>query len=338
MDHRAPVIEHCGNFKGLRQAVTLLHAGSLDMAMTRLGKTLEEMIRSTLVARGVKVRDNTALDGLLSLFKLHVESNPRLLTHAHSLRTFRNVATHTSVEFQVEDVRGALFSFLTVVSSAVFMDQFPDESEVALRLLEHLTEAPMALTDAAMPRQERVRYYDNVGRIYDKLHQAIVAERQSGKPVVLENIGLDHETVWPYLRDSILAERELGSISCKLLIVDPNDELLQDLCSDHISLAMAQMVLDKWSRFIARTGTDLAERDITVEYRTNKYLPVVHGLCVNRKYLFWSFSHFGPGPHLRGGDAFYHYCEHDPDDPVVLHYFKVYSDWFDFYWGHGGQP
>ncbi len=331
MKKKSALLELINEFEGLRQVVLLCLNGSLDMAMTRLGKTLEEMLRMLLLAHGVVPKENAALDALLGMYKEHVDADPRLLTHAHALRGFRNAATHTSAQFRTEDVHNALVSFLAVVSSSTFLERFEREARVAERALVYLNGHPRALEDTERVI-ERIQYFDTVERIYEVLHQGVLEEVAESGHVTIENLGLDHETVWPYLRDSILGAKNVRSVTCRMLIVDPEDERIREMSSEQVSVEMASLVLQKWRRYSERYGQELAERDVRVEYRRNPILPVVHGFALNRRKLFWSLCRLDAGRYLRGGDGFYHYCRADPDDPVISHYFDVFGDWFDYSW------
>jgi hypothetical protein len=60
--------------------------------------------------------------------------------------------------------------------------------------------------------------------------RAVVAERRAkSQSVKIQNLALDMETTWPYLRDKYLTDKDVSGISWKTLMVDPISPAIRTL-------------------------------------------------------------------------------------------------------------
>ena len=327
-------LELCGEFSDLREVVKLAMTGCNDMAITRIAKTLETTFRRALIKEGIRPKDNWTLSILTQETKKILPLDRRLLSHIETVRSFRNPAVHTAVEFTASDVRSTLVSLLEVLSSGTISALMPERSVISKRFLDRLLNRQQRFGSDG---PQRVQYYDNVGRIYEKLHEVIRTERERTGHACVKNLGLDLETVWPELRDTYLSHPEERDLQLQLLIIDPDEGIFEELTDEQISTDIARTTIRRYQKFMTRHGDELQDRRIRVEMVKNRSLPILHGFDVNGRHLFFSYCHFSDDQTLEGGNWFYHYCRADTEDPIVSYYFKVYNDWFDYWWRLGAH-
>ncbi|AXG71473.1 hypothetical protein KORDIASMS9_03730 [Kordia sp. SMS9] len=159
-----------------------------------------------------------------------------------------------------------------------------------------------------------------------------IIERLSleGETIEINNIGLDLETVIPWINQKIIASKKnlIVEIKLKTLIIDDNSEFIKSIINGksniqssvlHASMDIAQKIIQE------------NYHNFTLEIKKYSSPPLIHGFIINNEHLFLGFTEI-VNKKLHGGVFPYLYLKKDNSSDLNKHYFNFFKSWFDYYW------
>jgi len=166
--------------------------------------------------------------------------------------------------------------------------------------------------------------------VLDKISQIILSESKSNAPISLLNMGLDLETVMPWLRYKLITNEicHRSHVNYKGLIVNPQSNCINNFI-DGSSNVRSSFVKSSLESAEALKITKI--KNYSVEIRSYSCLPIMYGFLLNDIHLFLSFTEIVDGK-IMGGGAPYLYLQYDKASILNIHYFNVYKSWFKKLW------
>jgi hypothetical protein len=166
----------------------------------------------------------------------------------------------------------------------------------------------------------------------EELIQETLARQQQAK---VRNIGLDMELAWGSIENRFLMPVEMKNLTWRSLIIDPESPAIQAVASDTVATDTAAFQISKIRKRGRASKDALAARGVTFECKASPVTPVVHGFLVNDMVLFLSLTRIDTdGRLIGGGNAYWKFLSR-PQHQATSHFFRVFSDWFDYAWKAG---
>lgn len=164
----------------------------------------------------------------------------------------------------------------------------------------------------------------------DKILQIIIEESKSNNKFSLKNIGLDLETVMPWLRYKLVTNEicSRSHIHYKGLIINPMSESVSGYINGASNVRSSFVTSSLES---AENLNTLDIKNYNIEIRSYDCLPVIYGFLLNDNHLFLGFTEIKEGK-ISGGNTPYLYLKHDKTSILNVHYFNVFSSWFKKMW------
>jgi hypothetical protein len=166
----------------------------------------------------------------------------------------------------------------------------------------------------------------------EELIQETLARQQQA---TVRNIGLDMELAWGSIENRFLMPVEMKNLTWRSLIIDPESPAIQAVASDTVATDTAAFQISKIRKRGRASKDALAARGVTFECKASPVTPVVHGFLVNDMVLFLSLTRIDTdGRLIGGGNAYWKFLSR-PQHQATSHFFRVFSDWFDYAWKAG---
>ena len=195
-------------------------------------------------------------------------------------------------------------------------------------------ETPVSVALGMPPNLGGLHSIANVNDVYPELYACCERALRAEKKLQVQNIGLDWKTTWPKLRYDLLDPARFPNLLYQGLIIDPDDEEIAEHCRYVISAAVARATIDDVQSYLSQHSPRLGAKAICVNVRSYARLPLMHGFCVNQRYLFVGTTTFD-GNELCGGNKVYHYCEQEKGNEIVEYYLGMFRSWFSHMWEKG---
>jgi len=195
--------------------------------------------------------------------------------------------------------------------------------------------APLATSKLAFG--DRVEYISNVNFSFDhffSLIESIKADRGPSYPVKIRMIALDMECAWPRFKYDIFSNPILSDISLDVLMLSPFTEGAKQWSPSMLACSRLQYA-DALSFFSAYRANG-HERNMGLEIRGYRGMPVLHGCSINDMYYFLALTSFQEGA-LGGGDTPYLILGPHTDKNFRDGMVKCFSSWFSHLWRNGEQ-
>ena len=153
-------------------------------------------------------------------------------------------------------------------------------------------------------------------------------------PHKFENIALDMELTWGWLREEVLEDPDRHNMSLRILFIDHRSKRLAKLKSESVSLEVARAREREMRAYFAGDVSHLRRRNVNITIAAYDEVPIVHGFLVNDKQLFISVCGIKDG-RLLGSPNPYLVFEKPTvreKDRAGHHFCQVFRGWFDHYW------
>ncbi len=171
----------------------------------------------------------------------------------------------------------------------------------------------------------------SVNDLYPYIESKVEKELGKGNRVEIINFGLDLETVWPNLLVKIITQSlNWKNVDFKALIIDPESEKIKEYCDNFISPSIAKETIKKAKIFLKKFETNLTNNNVDITIKKYQDLPIIHGFCINREYLFFSLTTF-EHDELNGGYGTYIHVGENNEDQLRNYYLESFNSWFDHY-------
>jgi hypothetical protein len=164
-----------------------------------------------------------------------------------------------------------------------------------------------------------------------KMNLIINEEFKSLDQISIRNMGLDLETVMPWIKNKVLTSNDLRNTSFdyKGLIINPESSCIKDFI-DGTSNVKKKYV--EYSLEIADSIKEMNISNIKIEIKSYQCLPIFYGFILNDKHLFLGFTEIIAGK-IMGGTTPYIYLKFNKTSKLNVHYFNMFNSWFDKFWG-----
>jgi hypothetical protein len=164
-----------------------------------------------------------------------------------------------------------------------------------------------------------------------KMNLIINEEYKSLDQISIRNMGLDLETVMPWLRNKVLTSSDLRNtpVDYKGLIINPESSCVKDFING------TSNVKKKFVEFSLESADSIKEMNISnikIEIKSYQCLPIIYGFILNDKHLFLGFTEIIDGK-IMGGTTPYIYLKFNKTSKLNVHYFNMFNSWFNKFWG-----
>lgn len=164
-----------------------------------------------------------------------------------------------------------------------------------------------------------------------KMNKIINEEYKILDQISIKNMGLDLETVMPWLRDKILTSSDLKntSIDYKGLIINPESSCIIDFINgtSNVKKKFVETSLEN-----ADSINEMNISNVKIEIKSYHCLPIFYGFILNDKHLFLGFTEIVNGK-IMGGTTPYIYLKFNKTSKLNVHYFNMFNSWFNKFWG-----
>lgn len=172
---------------------------------------------------------------------------------------------------------------------------------------------------------EKVYKFNDVDEILFKAKQLM--SKSEEKQLNIKNIALDMQCSWPSFKLFFKKNNYESKVHYRGLIINPDiftgkEPKLTDSWEDNINSS----ILD-YNRFL--TSADYSSTNHSITIRKNNSLPIIHGILINDKHLFWSLLDL-KNKYLEGGNSYYMYNTIDND--FGKYYISTFNKWFEQWW------
>ncbi|MBS1514581.1 MAG: hypothetical protein JSS63_06095 [Bacteroidetes bacterium] len=152
--------------------------------------------------------------------------------------------------------------------------------------------------------------------------------------IVVHNLGLDLQSVIPWIENQIINNREFDNIKLEInsLIIDPDSEYTKNLLGDGSNIRAENI---KTSIQIANNFNTTYPDLIRFSLKMKKYKlpPIFHGFLLNDEHLFIGFTELKEGKIIGGIKPYIHlWNDGKTRSDFNSHYFNFFKNWFDYYW------
>jgi len=131
-------------------------------------------------------------------------------------------------------------------------------------------------------------YFNDVQEAITKINEIINKEYKTDNTISILNLGLDLETVMPWLKKLIEDSRYSDTqINYKGLIINPDYEKMIPLINGSSNISKSYVIASLES---AHKISTLQVKKISLEIKQHSSLPHFHGFIINKKHLFISFT------------------------------------------------
>jgi hypothetical protein len=165
----------------------------------------------------------------------------------------------------------------------------------------------------------------------DRLLPIIMEQAAKKKHIKIENIGLDLETVMPWINQKIISSKKLENIrfEMKSLIIDPESVFLKELINERSNISSVTINAS------IEVAKNLVYQDLykfSFELKQYDLPPILHGFLMNDEHLFLGFTEIINGKLFGGTRPYLHLCKQENMSDITSHYFSFFKSWFEYYW------
>lgn len=182
----------------------------------------------------------------------------------------------------------------------------------------------------------RARQYAPAGvsMVWENVEKLL--QKRGNVPHKIENIALDMEVTWRWIKDHVLDNPDRQDLSLYILFLDYQSEQFAKFESDSVSMKTAYQREIEIVQYFRSDLSHLHNRNISVSIRAYKELPVVHGFLFNDEHLFISVCGITDGKLVGSPNPYLVYEKPSARarDLMSDHFHKVYRGWFDELWSH----
>jgi hypothetical protein len=163
------------------------------------------------------------------------------------------------------------------------------------------------------------------------------AERLWGmnEHVTVSNLALDMSQTWPALYP-FLKSREYRNFTWRSVMLDREWPPFKDIeSSPSVCIRNAELYEESIQQYCSTHRDELRERNITLECRTYRSIPVIHGFLVNGSFLIYTILRRDEEGRVSClNDAYLRFpCYNE----ISRHSIESYSDWFRYAWETSGR-
>jgi hypothetical protein len=155
-----------------------------------------------------------------------------------------------------------------------------------------------------------------------------------GRPLRIDNYGLDLETVHSMFRYTFSARLVDSQVFYRGLVIDPDSPYIASVThkQGNIQTTTARNVLHQ----LAQSQSSFANEfpHLSIEIRSYWFPPVMHGFLIGEEHLIMGMTHFHRGG-LMGGENSYVYLRRDASSKFKSDLFLAYESWFGYWWHYG---
>jgi len=138
--------------------------------------------------------------------------------------------------------------------------------------------------------RRKVLAYDGPPSVFE-FRAALLSEAnrlwQQKKHVTVWNFALDMSATWDPLYEA-LSRPEIRDLTWRSVMLDPEFPTFKEIESESVRVDRAKANIGLIQGFCSRHRDELAKRNVTVECRTYRSIPLIHGFLVNGAFLFFT--------------------------------------------------
>lgn len=200
--------------------------------------------------------------------------------------------------------------------------------EQILQRIRELGPKPVGEVAAYQGATDALDVFSAIGEL---IQEAQARQQQAS----VRNISLDMELAWGAIENRILNPDAVKNLSWRSVIIDPESPAIQAVASDTVSIDTAAIQISRMRKRGRALKDVLAARGVTFECKASPVTPVVHGFLVNETVLLLSLTRVDTdGRLIGGGNAYWKFLSR-PQHQATSHFFRVFSEWFDYAWKVG---
>jgi hypothetical protein len=207
-----------------------------------------------------------------------------------------------------------------------------DQSLENLKQENHLKDLELKRARMVIPKDlEIIEDVDDV--LQHHVLKIIRQTAQDNENVLIENFGLDLESVIPWINNKIIHPIEFDNthVTIRSLIINPESSILKNLIDGESNITTIAVNASIAS---ARKMADSRNIDkFCMIIRQYDYYPLIHGFIINKKHLFLGFTNIENGKLIGGTQPYIHLIKTvNTTSHLTNHYFQFFTDWFRLYW------
>ena len=188
------------------------------------------------------------------------------------------------------------------------------------------------LAKKAIPKDLEI--IEDVDDVLQHYVLSIIRQKVSeNEDILIENFGLDLESVIPWLNNKIIHPVEFDDVHITMnsLIVNPESIHLKDLVDGDSNITTIAVNSSIASAKKIANQSNLTKFSLVI--RQYDCFPIIHGFVINKEHLFLGFTNIENGKLIGGTQPYIHLTKSD-NNPSHLtnHYFQFFDDWFKHYW------
>lgn len=194
------------------------------------------------------------------------------------------------------------------------------------------TEEQLRIARRAMP--DNLEVIENVSDVLQNSVLMIIRRLvKKKKDIIIENFGLDLETVIPWINTNIVHAEEFADISFNIrsLIINPESKMLKHLINGESNITATAVTASISGAENFNRLTKLHKFKFVIKQYDQ--FPMFHGFIINHEDLFIGFTHIDKGKLIGGAEPYLHVSKGESNPArLTKHYFRFFTDWFNYYW------
>lgn len=185
--------------------------------------------------------------------------------------------------------------------------------------------------------QKSPKNFEIIKDVDDVLHRKILPllrnESTKRKKIVVKNLGLDLHSVMPWMENKIIHSEEFDNIYIEInsLIINPDSHYIKEYIDGHsnIKSGIVTSSIDIGNSLHNHNDIDR----FCLKIRQYDLPPIFHGFILNDEHLFLGFTEIHSNKIIGGTKPYlYLWRNENKESELNSHFFKFYTDWFDYYW------
>ena len=229
-------------------------------------------------------------------------------------------------------VVGSVLTIIVQHFLSLKKDKEKDDNLKQLQLNSSKLKSELEGLNKTLPKNfEIIRNVDEV--LQKKILPLIREEMAEHNAIIIENFGLDLHSVMPWIENQIIHSNEFDNskVEIKSLIINPESEYLKKFIDGKSNIS-SNIVAASINIANSFNGHEDLDR-FSLELRQYDLPPIFHGFLLNNEHLFLGFTEIPEGKIVGGIKPYLHlWKEGKSTSEFNLHYFKFFSNWFNYYW------
>ena len=178
--------------------------------------------------------------------------------------------------------------------------------------------------DEKIDIESDIKSYENIHKTYPDMGEIINKSIKSGRETEIAVLGLTLYHMWEYLKN-FLKKSSTKNMNILFCLVDSSSPNIKGL--DNNWAKLSDDYVEDIQRYRQVNRDVLAKRKIKIEINRYCHIPMIHGILINKKDLFLSYTQWDWQDRMEGAENFYVYY-YSESNTGKLHV-EMFNNWIE---------